>query len=140
MPTNAPPRIPSPTDPAAQPTRAPMPTLAAVTPPSSAPAPAGSKFARGLGSIAASITNLVTAETGSEAAFCPTLSRRIGAVRAVLIHGSGGNADSAWGPVRPLGKRFELVTPNRGGYPPNPPLERIDFDRQADELAPLLQG
>jgi pimeloyl-ACP methyl ester carboxylesterase len=60
-------------------------------------------------------------------------------VRAVLIHGSGGNADSAWGPVRPLGQRFELVTPNRGGYPPNPPLERIDFDRQADELAPLLQ-
>jgi len=59
-------------------------------------------------------------------------------VRAVLIHGSGGNADSAWGPVRPLGDRFELVTPNRGGYPPNPPLERIDFDRQADELAPLL--
>jgi pimeloyl-ACP methyl ester carboxylesterase len=60
-------------------------------------------------------------------------------VRAVLIHGSGGNADSAWGPVRPLGQRFELVTPNRGGYPPNPPMERIDFDRQADELAPLLQ-
>lgn len=60
-------------------------------------------------------------------------------MRAVLIHGSGGNADSAWGPVRPLGQRFELVTPNRGGYPPNPPLERIDFDRQADELAPLLQ-
>ena len=60
-------------------------------------------------------------------------------MRAVLIHGSGGNADSAWGPVRPLGDRFELVTPNRGGYPPNPPLERIDFDRQADELAPLLQ-
>ena len=59
-------------------------------------------------------------------------------MRAVLIHGSGGNADSAWGPVRPLGDRFELVTPNRGGYPPNPPLERIDFDRQADELAPLL--
>jgi pimeloyl-ACP methyl ester carboxylesterase len=61
-------------------------------------------------------------------------------VRAVLIHGSGGNADSAWGPVRPLGERFELVTPNRGGYPPNPPLERIDFDRQAGELAPLLRG
>jgi pimeloyl-ACP methyl ester carboxylesterase len=60
-------------------------------------------------------------------------------VRAVLIHGSVGNADSAWGPVRPLGDRFELVTPNRGGYPPNPPLERIDFDRQADELAPLLE-
>jgi pimeloyl-ACP methyl ester carboxylesterase len=60
-------------------------------------------------------------------------------VRAVLVHGSVGNADSAWVPVRPLGDRFELVTPNRGGYPPNPPLERIDFDRQADELAPLLE-
>jgi pimeloyl-ACP methyl ester carboxylesterase len=59
-------------------------------------------------------------------------------MRSVLIHGSGGNADSAWGPVRPLGDRFELVMPNRGGYPPNPPLERIDFDRQAEELAPLL--
>ena len=35
-------------------------------------------------------------------------------MRAVLIHGSGGNADSAWGPVRPLGDRFELVMPNRG--------------------------
>ena len=60
-------------------------------------------------------------------------------MRAVLVHGSVGNADSAWVPVRPLGDRFELVTPNRGGYPPNPPLERIDFDRQADELAPLLE-
>jgi pimeloyl-ACP methyl ester carboxylesterase len=28
--------------------------------------------------------------------------------------------------------------PNRGGYPPNPPLERIDFEQQAAELAPLL--
>jgi hypothetical protein len=60
-------------------------------------------------------------------------------VRAVLVHGSVGNADSAWVPIRPLGDRFELVTSNRGGYPPNPPLERIDFDRQADELAPLLE-
>jgi pimeloyl-ACP methyl ester carboxylesterase len=63
---------------------------------------------------------------------------RIDRVRVVLIHGSGGNAESAWGPVQPLADRFELVTPNRGGYPPNPPLDRIDFDEQADELAPLL--
>ena len=59
-------------------------------------------------------------------------------MRVVLIHGSGGNAESAWGPVQPLADRFELVTPNRGGYPPNPPLDWIDFDEQADELAPLL--
>ena len=29
--------------------------------------------------------------------------------------------------------------PNRGGYPPGPVLERIDFEEQAVELAPLLE-
>jgi pimeloyl-ACP methyl ester carboxylesterase len=60
-------------------------------------------------------------------------------VRVVLIHGSGGNAETAWAAVRPLAERFTLVTPNRGGYPPNPPLARIDFEVQASELAPLLE-
>lgn len=59
-------------------------------------------------------------------------------MRVVLIHGSVGNGDQAWAPVRVLADRFELVVPNRGGYPPGPLLERIDFDEQADELAPLL--
>jgi pimeloyl-ACP methyl ester carboxylesterase len=59
-------------------------------------------------------------------------------VRVVLVHGSVGNGPATWGAVRPLGERFELVVPNRGGYPPNPPLERIDFEQQAVELAPLL--
>ena len=59
-------------------------------------------------------------------------------MRVVLIHGSVGNGESAWAPVRPLSERFELVIPNRGGYPPGPLLERIDFDEQAEELAPLL--
>lgn len=57
----------------------------------------------------------------------------------MLIHGSGGNAQTAWAAVRPLARRFTLVTPNRSGYPPNPPLERIDFEQQAAELAPLLE-
>jgi pimeloyl-ACP methyl ester carboxylesterase len=61
-------------------------------------------------------------------------------VRVVLVHGSGGNAASAWASVRPLAARFTLIAPNRGGYPPNPPLERIDFEEQAEELAPLLDG
>jgi pimeloyl-ACP methyl ester carboxylesterase len=60
-------------------------------------------------------------------------------VRVVLIHGSGGNAETAWTTVRPLSERFTLVMPNRRGYPPNPPLERLDFGTQADELAPLLE-
>jgi pimeloyl-ACP methyl ester carboxylesterase len=59
-------------------------------------------------------------------------------VRVVLVHGSGGNAASAWASVQPLAARFTLVAPSRGGYPPNPPLERIDFEQQGEELAPLL--
>jgi pimeloyl-ACP methyl ester carboxylesterase len=59
-------------------------------------------------------------------------------VRVVLIHGSVGNAET-WAPVLPaLEERFEVVAPNRGGYPPGQLLERIDFERQAEELAPLL--
>ena len=59
-------------------------------------------------------------------------------MRVVLIHGSVGNAN-VWAPVLPaLEARFEVVTPTRGGYPPGPLLQRIDFERQADELAPCL--
>jgi pimeloyl-ACP methyl ester carboxylesterase len=59
-------------------------------------------------------------------------------VRLLLIHGSVGNAE-AWAPVRPaLEQRYEVLAPNRGGYPPGPLLERIDFEQQAEELAPLL--
>jgi pimeloyl-ACP methyl ester carboxylesterase len=59
-------------------------------------------------------------------------------VRVVLVHGSVANGPATWAALEPLGRRFELVVPNRGGYPPNPPLERIDFERQVEELAPLL--
>jgi pimeloyl-ACP methyl ester carboxylesterase len=59
-------------------------------------------------------------------------------VRVLLIHGSVGNAET-WAPVLPaLEQRYEVVAPNRGGYPPGALLERIDFERQAEELAPLL--
>jgi pimeloyl-ACP methyl ester carboxylesterase len=61
-------------------------------------------------------------------------------VRLVLVHGSVGNGPATWSAVQPLAERYELVVPNRGGYPPNPLLEQIDFDQQADELAPLLEG
>ena len=59
-------------------------------------------------------------------------------MRVVLIHGSVANGDASWAPVRSLAEKFDLVVPNRGGYPPNPPLARIDFEEQAEELAPLL--
>ena len=59
-------------------------------------------------------------------------------MRVVLIHGSVGNA-RVWAPVLPLLEaRHEVLTPTRGGYPPGPLLEHIDFEQQADELAPFL--
>lgn len=45
-----------------------------------------------------------------------------------------------WSAQRPLAERFTLVLPIRSGYPPNPPLERIDFEDQADELLEVLEG
>ena len=57
--------------------------------------------------------------------------------RVVLLHGSGGN--SGWPAQRPLAERYTLVMPTRTGYPPNPPLERIDFERQAEELREILE-
>ena len=60
-------------------------------------------------------------------------------MRVVLVHGSVGSPPAAWASLEPLARQYTLVMPSRSGYPPNPPLERIDFDRQADELAPLLE-
>jgi pimeloyl-ACP methyl ester carboxylesterase len=56
----------------------------------------------------------------------------------LLIHGSGPPGTGAWTAQMPLADRFRLIAPHRKGYPPNPPLEVIDFDRQADEIAELL--
>jgi len=57
--------------------------------------------------------------------------------RLVLVHGSGGG--SGWPAQRPLAERYTLVMPTRNGYPPNPPLGRIDFEEQAEELLALLE-
>jgi pimeloyl-ACP methyl ester carboxylesterase len=59
--------------------------------------------------------------------------------RVVLVHGSVGNGAVTWAEQRPLAERFELLIVDRPGYPPNPPLERIDFEEQANEIAELLE-
>jgi pimeloyl-ACP methyl ester carboxylesterase len=59
--------------------------------------------------------------------------------RLVLLHGSVTSGWSTWNAQRPLAERFTLVLPIRSGYAPNPPLERIDFERQADELLEVLE-
>lgn len=44
-----------------------------------------------------------------------------------------------WNAQKPLAERFTLVVPVRSGYPPNPPLEHIDFEVQARELEDVIQ-
>jgi pimeloyl-ACP methyl ester carboxylesterase len=57
----------------------------------------------------------------------------------VLVHGSVAAGLEAWQSQRPLAARYTLVVATRSGYPPNPPLERIDFEEQAAELVALLE-
>jgi pimeloyl-ACP methyl ester carboxylesterase len=59
--------------------------------------------------------------------------------RLVLVHGSVAPGWLTWNAQKPLADRFELVVPIRSGYPPNAPLDEIDFEVQADELAALLE-
>lgn len=59
--------------------------------------------------------------------------------RVVLVHGSVTPGWMTWGSQKPLAEHFTLVVPTRTGYPPNPPLARIDFERQATEIARLLE-
>ncbi len=59
--------------------------------------------------------------------------------RLVLVHGSVGTGAITWSAQAPLAERYELVVVERSGYPPNPPLARIDFDVQARELRELLR-
>jgi pimeloyl-ACP methyl ester carboxylesterase len=77
--------------------------------------------------------------------FRPTLYARLVHVetfgrgpRVVLVHGSVGNGASTWSAQEPLAERFTLVVPDRPGSPPNPPVDRVDFEDQAPLVADLL--
>ncbi len=59
--------------------------------------------------------------------------------RLVLVHGSVAPGWLTWNAQKPLADRFELIVPIRSGYPPNPPLDAIDFEVQAEELAALIE-
>jgi len=59
--------------------------------------------------------------------------------RVVLVHGSVANGALTWGAQQRLAESYTLVIVNRPGYPPNAPLERIDFEEQADEIGALLE-
>ena len=57
----------------------------------------------------------------------------------MLVHGSVVNADLTWSAQKPLAERFEIVAPNRRGFPPGPDVERVDFEDEARWLEPFLE-
>ena len=59
--------------------------------------------------------------------------------RLVLVHGSVVGGRPTWGAQLPLGERFELVVLDRPGFPPNPPVDRVDFETDAEVVAGLLE-
>jgi len=59
--------------------------------------------------------------------------------RLVLLHGSVTNAALSWRKQEPLGDRYELVAPDRPGFPPGPPVARVDFEAEVPWLAALIR-
>jgi pimeloyl-ACP methyl ester carboxylesterase len=57
----------------------------------------------------------------------------------VLVHGSVTNGAMTWSAQRELADRWELVVLDRPGFPPGPPVERVDFEEQAEWLRGLLR-
>ena len=55
------------------------------------------------------------------------------------MHGSVVNAELTWNAQKPLAERFEIVAPNRRGFPPGPDVERVDFEDEAVWLEQLLE-
>lgn len=59
--------------------------------------------------------------------------------RLVLVHGSVVNGRATWSAQQPLADRFELVVLDRPGFPPNPHVDRVDFETDAAWVAGLVR-
>ena len=59
--------------------------------------------------------------------------------RLLLVHGSVVNAELTWSAQKSLADRFEIVAPNRRGFPPGPDVERVDFEDEAFWLVQYLE-
>jgi pimeloyl-ACP methyl ester carboxylesterase len=59
--------------------------------------------------------------------------------RLLLVHGSVVNAELTWNAQKPLAERFEIVAPNRRGFPPGPDVDRVDFEDEAVWLEQFLE-
>jgi len=77
----------------------------------------------------------VPAPAGAITVLLPIYVYFLGMPRVVFVHGSVGNGDASWREQWPLAEELELVVLNRPGFPPGPPVERIDFEDHADWVA-----
>jgi pimeloyl-ACP methyl ester carboxylesterase len=59
--------------------------------------------------------------------------------RLVFVHGSVFNGPTTWSAQAPLAARFDLEILNRPGFPPNPPVDHVDFQQDADWVAKRLR-
>src|ERR1043166_6719946 len=59
--------------------------------------------------------------------------------RLLFVHGSVVNADLTFAAQKPLADRFEIVAPNRRGFPPGPDVERVDFEDEAVWLEQFME-
>jgi pimeloyl-ACP methyl ester carboxylesterase len=59
--------------------------------------------------------------------------------RIVFVHGSVSNGLMTFGGQQALADRFEVEILNRPGFPPNPPVERVDFEEHAKWLGERLR-
>jgi len=58
--------------------------------------------------------------------------------RLVLVHGSVLGALGTWGAQSALADGYELVLVERPGFPPGPPVDRVDFEQDASLVADHL--
>lgn len=72
--------------------------------------------------------------------FCASLyDLGIARPRVLFVHGSVVNGEATWAAQRPLLERFELVVPNRRGFPPGPEIESVDYEDEAVWLEQFVQ-
>ena len=57
----------------------------------------------------------------------------------LLVHGSVRNGQDTWQLQRPLRDRYELTIPDRPGFPPNPAVDRVDFEEHARRVGELVK-
>lgn len=58
---------------------------------------------------------------------------------AVFVHGSFGWGEETWREQRPLAEHYRLLLIDRRGFGASPPDGRVDFERDADDVAELLE-